>query len=647
MLPKGDEYVAALQHPTIVFRDADLKLASFETARNGLPKPYSGGFTMTFHAVTTTREWAVRCFTREVSELSTRYQAISEFLATRPDPMFVQADLKHNELLVGGKFHAIIKMDWVRGRQINAYIEENLGKPEVLRSLADNILQLGTRLESLGVAHGDLQHGNIIVDAADNLLLVDYDDIFLPSLAHLSASSALGHKNYQHPMRASSDFGPKLDRFSVFVLYVAITALADDPTLWARFNGGDENILFTRSDFENPDLSPLLDAIASRKSLSILIDRFVSVCRRPFADIPAIDDFISGRFAYSPYVSACFRGTTPAQSSENVGLTAAWQKAQASHLKNPASVANQGMTGSQNPTIGSGLFRKNNLSKSAIIVLAATCGFLIFDRISTHQSGDGAERIVDALNSPESIVSPNYNSQNGPVDQHPAVANSSEASMYPSVAKLVLTKSLPTVRSTAPSPRVFSSPAPGSQAEVKQDSIGNHPSQDTAISTTVQPTKPHSANPKLVVAEKSSSDNLAALASEDESSVTNSSPRTHMITTPLPRVTDAAASLLAAADESPPPDKTSCPNANVPAHITATVKPVFPDAIPALKPGAAVVVKVSLDSQSKVIGTEVDSSSGDAQVDSLVVNAAKQSKYSTAITNCVAAPSSFRYVLTF
>ena len=68
-LPRGDEYYAAVQNPKTAFADKELRDCTVETTPLGLPKPYAGGFTTTYHLLDTSQQWAVRCFTREISDL--------------------------------------------------------------------------------------------------------------------------------------------------------------------------------------------------------------------------------------------------------------------------------------------------------------------------------------------------------------------------------------------------------------------------------------------------------------------------------------------------------------------------------------------------------------------------------------------------
>ena len=41
-------------------------------------------------------------------------------------------------------------------------------------------------LHSVGFSHGDLQHGNIMVNSEGKLFLVDYDSMFVPGLENVS-----------------------------------------------------------------------------------------------------------------------------------------------------------------------------------------------------------------------------------------------------------------------------------------------------------------------------------------------------------------------------------------------------------------------------------------------------------------------------
>ena len=87
-LPKGNQYNDAVQNPLVSFADAELKSAKVETGMFDLPKPYSGGFTVTFKLQNSSSSWAVRCMTEIISELPRRYNAITDFFSTKSSRYF-------------------------------------------------------------------------------------------------------------------------------------------------------------------------------------------------------------------------------------------------------------------------------------------------------------------------------------------------------------------------------------------------------------------------------------------------------------------------------------------------------------------------------------------------------------------------------
>jgi type II secretory pathway component PulJ len=152
-------------------------------------------------------------------------------------------------------------------------------------------------LEALRVAHGDLQHGNIIINDG-KIHLIDYDGMYLPSISNLKPNE-MGHVNYQHPLRSESHYDSSLDRFSSIVIYIGILALTIAPELWGKYDNS-ENILFKYDDFVNCDNSKLLADIIKIPKLAPLVERFRAVCKLNIDSIPTLDQFISGNFIFPP-----------------------------------------------------------------------------------------------------------------------------------------------------------------------------------------------------------------------------------------------------------------------------------------------------------------------------------------------------------
>lgn len=298
-LPRGDEYNQAVQNPAISFADIELKNSIVETTPLGLPKPYSGGFTTTYKFKNSRKNWAVRCFTREIKDLQKRYQSIGNFIANNNCSFLVDAKYIQNGIRIRGNYYPIIKMDWLEGEPLNIYIDKIYNQKTKLEDLLKEFLSLINKLDRFGIAHGDLQHGNIMVKGG-KLFLIDYDGMYFPELSNLNVNE-LGHPNFQHPRRTSSDYNKSIDRFSSFIIYTAIKALSVNPNFWRKYENGD-NLLFKGSDFINPQNSPLLKELVGYSELKRLVNNIAIVCTLEFSKIPTLDIFLNNTITSSTKV---------------------------------------------------------------------------------------------------------------------------------------------------------------------------------------------------------------------------------------------------------------------------------------------------------------------------------------------------------
>jgi hypothetical protein len=289
-LPQMSDYHASIQNPKRAFSDQDLSCCSVEKDPLGLPRVQTGGFALTYHLLASNREWAVRCFHRDIPELRRRYEAISRFLDAKADEHFVKARYLSDGIRVQSRWYPIIKMTWVRGDPLNLYIEKNISAPQSLSWLPSAFLRLVNALETLGVAHGDLQHGNVMVKGKE-LLLIDYDGMYLPELATLR-SDQIGHVNYQHPSRGAEHYDHSIDRFSALVIYISLNAIVESPLLWQKCSDSD-NLLFKGEDFRFPQNSSLFEYL-SHLQVATLAEKLKLICE-PDIDIrkiPPIEDLL-------------------------------------------------------------------------------------------------------------------------------------------------------------------------------------------------------------------------------------------------------------------------------------------------------------------------------------------------------------------
>ncbi|MGH7950920.1 MAG: PEGA domain-containing protein [Limisphaerales bacterium] len=288
--PLIDDYTGAVQNSQSAFNDPDLRNGQPELTRLGLPRPISGGFACVYNIQSSRGRWAARCFLSEISDQQQRYDVIDKHLKKVRLAHTVLFEYLPKGIEVKGKKYPLLKMEWVQGDSLSTFIEKNVNNPTVLRSLAGKWVKMLTALQATGIAHGDLQHGNILVVGGE-LRLIDYDGMFVPALSGRT-SHEIGQKNYQHPARTGFDFGPQLDNFSAWMVYLSLVALATHPELWRKYNGGDECLLLRKEDFLNPSNSAVLRDLNNSGSNEIqaLTEIFISFLNFSPLDVPPLDE---------------------------------------------------------------------------------------------------------------------------------------------------------------------------------------------------------------------------------------------------------------------------------------------------------------------------------------------------------------------
>ena len=167
-------------------------------------------------------------------------------------------------------------------------LKKILENPLKLRRLADKWFEMTVTLRKEGIAHGDLQHGNIFV-FDDEIKLIDYDGMFVPRLAGRQ-SNERGLEHYQHPKRDDSHFGRYLDNFSNWVIYTTLYALSVDPTLWRFANLPDKHLIFQKKDYEEFNASPTFQALKAHEDGTIRTYA-TTIENLLLYDVPRIPDF--------------------------------------------------------------------------------------------------------------------------------------------------------------------------------------------------------------------------------------------------------------------------------------------------------------------------------------------------------------------
>ncbi len=271
--PNPNQYVEAIQNPKLSFADPALQHGTVLLDKYKLPRPISGNFATVFEVESGGRKWAVRCFLREVTNLQQRYAEITKHLSRNPLNCMVGFEYLPHGIKVGLKWYPILKMDWIPGVPLDRYIEDHLNMPTKLEMLASQWAILCKALRQANFAHGDLQHGNILITDQDQFKLIDYDGVYIPAVIGLPQNE-IGHRHYQHPSRISdegvsiSNFR-NVDNFPAQIIGLSLYALSIDPTLWKKTGAGVENLLFQDIDYKDPLRSKTLSLLRNHPDARI------------------------------------------------------------------------------------------------------------------------------------------------------------------------------------------------------------------------------------------------------------------------------------------------------------------------------------------------------------------------------------------
>ncbi len=236
--PQSQDYNEAMQNPQFAFGDPELRGGQAVCNTLGIPMPRSGNFADVYEFVGASgQRWALKCFTRQVPGLQERYSAISKHLLQANLPFTVDFTYLAKGMRIRGECYPVLKMQWVEGLLLNEFVRANADKPALLDALTQVWVRMARRLSGANIAHGDLQHGNVILvpgskTSSLSVKLIDYDGMWVPALAAIQCGE-VGHPAYQHPQRLQHGiYSADIDRLPVLAIACACVAwrLAASPS---------------------------------------------------------------------------------------------------------------------------------------------------------------------------------------------------------------------------------------------------------------------------------------------------------------------------------------------------------------------------------------------------------------------------------
>ena len=287
--PGITDFSEAIQNPRLCFKSTELEVGTVSLNQRGMPLVFSGAFACVYPVSVGNRTFAVRCFTREVSDQQARYGELSSYLLNVLPPSFVHFEYVEHGISLRGDRYPIVRMEWVDGELLSRFVGFRLNQPDTLRRVAAQWRGGPTAsLRGLRIAHNDMQHGNVMVQRDGSIRLVDYDGMFLPKFRG-ERSPELGHKNYQHPERSSEHYDENVDNFPSLVIYLSLLGIASDPGLWDYHD--EDNLIFTRKDYADPRQSHLFSRLKRSPDQAVvkLAERLEEYCALPLEKVPDLE----------------------------------------------------------------------------------------------------------------------------------------------------------------------------------------------------------------------------------------------------------------------------------------------------------------------------------------------------------------------
>ena len=255
----------SVENKSVLILDEHAKNGTFRRDARGRLIAYAGGFSVVFpYEASDGTKWAFRCWHSDINNTQRRYELISEAIQKAHLSFLCDFDYIEKGINVEGTIYPTTRMRWIEGVTIKEYICKYRQSKDKLTAIAENFLAMTQALHKQSLAHGDLQHGNILVSNDNQLYLVDYDSFYCPKLKG-EEDTVTGLPDYQHPARKSNKaVSEKIDYFSELIIYLSILSIAEAPSLVEKYKVEDaDRLLFAKEDFDDITKSQIYKDIQS------------------------------------------------------------------------------------------------------------------------------------------------------------------------------------------------------------------------------------------------------------------------------------------------------------------------------------------------------------------------------------------------
>ena len=263
--PLASDFQTILQNPKIAFRDPYLRSCSIERDRRGQPRAWAGSFAVVYKGIDARgTPWRSASFPRSRPSAAAATSRSASYL-TPPAiglPGVVRVPRRGNPLVEGRQTLPDRADGLGRGRNPVRMAAEPMPARQSqrrLRSAARQWPVVAAELSQEQIAHGDLQHANVMVTPQGELKLVDYDGMCVPAL--IGASAWRWERRPTNIRNEDGAFAAFLaaGRFLCAADLRRAACLAADPSLWGKYveQTNNDKLLFREDDFRFPQKSTL------------------------------------------------------------------------------------------------------------------------------------------------------------------------------------------------------------------------------------------------------------------------------------------------------------------------------------------------------------------------------------------------------
>lgn len=295
--PTAADFSQIVQNPGLAFRDPMLQGSLIERNKLNQPRPWAGQFAVVYKAIRPGEQGpiAVRAFTSPAPERRERYEHVTTYLDSQKLDCLAKFEYRESAIRGPKGWYPLVVMEWIEGVTFFHWVDRQCrkGQSGQLADAAEAWVEIVRQLHEASIAHGDLQHGNVMVTESGGLKLVDYDGMCVPALVGRQ-NLEVGIEPYQHPERNGETLlSPDLDNFSSLVIYVALRALAAEPRLWLKYvdEMQYDKLLFRREDFQARHASPLFQDLCQspdREVRRLAVELFAAAAGR-LEQVPSLD----------------------------------------------------------------------------------------------------------------------------------------------------------------------------------------------------------------------------------------------------------------------------------------------------------------------------------------------------------------------